>query len=355
MGPICQRRLALFCHGPHRERGLFLHVDIHRVFSGKHIWLCPYGFLNPQTKTGGYACHPETGRGRITVIGILVLPFEHINRLMGNAADLQDHIAHSLYATTEDPDPQLNGTAAARPSAVLFLIGYPYDKGTYASEPNLILNKRSSAVRQAGDLCCPGGGVSFTRDANLSRLLSLPGSPLKRWPFWEKYAVGDKAGICDLKVLLTASLRESYEEMRLNPLKVRFLGLLPTQRLGAYHRAIYPMMGWASRQKRFCLNWEVDKIVSIPLRQLLNPANYALMQFDSDAVAGGSLHHDGSDHPCYIHKASDTLEILWGATYRITMSFLRIAFGFTPPCPESLPRVTGALSRNYDTGTGREQ
>ncbi len=68
----------------------------------------------------------------------------------------------------------------------------------------------------------------------------------------------------------------------MNPVGVSFLGPLPPQQLAMFQRIIYPMVCWVPRQKRFFPNWEVEKLVYIPLRKLLNPDNYALCRMRSD-------------------------------------------------------------------------
>ena len=162
-------------------------------------------------------------------------------------------------------------------SAVLFLLG------TSASgEPFLILNKRSQRVRQAGDLCCPGGGIAPSIDRLLARWLNLPRMPLSRWPhgsWWRRYR---KADFPKLALLLAAALREGFEEMRLNPLGVRFLGPMPAQHLVMFKRAIYPMVGWVNHQQRFFPNWEVEKIVTVFLwRRFLTPPTMPAIAFRS--------------------------------------------------------------------------
>ena len=63
-------------------------------------------------------------------------------------------------------------------------------------------------------------------------------------------------------------------------------------------------------------------------------------------------HPDVKDYPCFVHEHPDGHEVLWGATFRITMVFLEIVFGFKPPVMESLPIVHGSLDENYLTGNG---
>jgi len=129
-----------------------------------------------------------------------------------------------------------------------------------------------------------------------------------------------------LALLLAASLREGLEEMRLNPLGVTFLGPLSAQRLQMFDRVIYPMAGWMNRQKRFFPNWEVEKIVHIPLGCLLNSSGYRCYRLQ---MAGRS--RIPSDFPCFLHQSGGVREVLWGATYRITTLFLELIFGFSPP------------------------
>jgi hypothetical protein len=265
------------------------------------------------------------------------------------------HISQALYACDRS-DPAIQGISAesAGGSAVLFLLSAEQDSKGAIPEPHLVLNKRSDNVRQAGDLCCPGGGISLPRDARLGRLLALPGSPLTRWSMWRQENREHPESIRDLPLLLATSLRESYEEMRLNPLKVSFLGSLPVQRLSSFGRQIYPMVGWASPQKRYVLNWEVDSIVTIPLRKLLDAEHYARTRFSMDSIPENTDHLNYNDYTCFLHRHQDESEILWGATFRITMLFLEIVFGFTPPANASLPLVHSVLNKNYLTGNRRK-
>jgi len=232
------------------------------------------------------------------------------------------------------------------PSSVLFLLGPNCGPGASSQEPCVILNKRSAKVRQSGDLCCPGGGVSARLDGFISGFLKLPGSPLRRWPFWSIWQKQYPEAAADLRLLLAGGLRESYEEMRLNPLGVKFLGPLPLQQLAMFRRDIYPLVCWVPRQKRFTLNWEVEKLVYIPLKDLLDPKNYACYRLSSEIPRKHWNNASKSDFPCFVQDS----ERLWGATYRITMAFLEIVFGFTPPEMSSLPVICGKLDRNYATG-----
>ncbi len=237
-------------------------------------------------------------------------------------------------------------------SAVLFLLGLMSEENRFPSEPCLILNKRSLKVKQAGDLCYPGGSISSPLDSFLAKLLYLPGSSLSNWPYWHKWRKEQHRQARRLALLFATSLREGFEEMRLNPFRVKFLGPLPSQQLVMFQRVIYPMVCWISGQKRFSPNWEVEKIVYIPLKNLLMNSNYARYRLNIKTQHGNEKNSIVKDFPCFLHEHNDGVEKLWGATFRITMVFLEIVFGFKPPDIESLPIVHGTLDENYLTGNG---
>ncbi len=237
-------------------------------------------------------------------------------------------------------------------SAVLFLLGLMSEENRFPSEPCFILNKRSLKVKQAGDLCYPGGSISSPLDSFLAKLLYLPGSSLCNWPYWHKWRKEQHRQARRLALLFATSLREGFEEMRLNPFRVKFLGPLPPQQLVMFQRVIYPMVCWISGQKRFSPNWEVEKIVYIPLKNLLMNSNYARYRLNIKTQHGNEKNSIIKDFPCFLHEHNDGVEKLWGATFRITMVFLEIVFGFKPPDIESLPIVHGTLDENYLTGNG---
>ncbi len=227
-------------------------------------------------------------------------------------------------------------------SAVLFLLGAGPGKG-----PTLILNKRSQHVRQPGDLCCPGGGVSPSIDHLLAKWLRLPGTPLSRWAQkirWRPYHQPDRS---KLALLLATALREGFEEMRLNPFGVSFLGPMPAQRLVMFKRAIYPLVGWVNRQRHFFPNWEVDKIIRIPVAALFDIGNYARYRISFKVGPKGMPDTPYRDMPCFVHRQNGQDELLWGATYRITEQFLATVFGYAPPSMASLPVIHRRLDQNY--------
>lgn len=235
-------------------------------------------------------------------------------------------------------------------SVVLFLVGdCPAEKGRRV-EPCLILNKRSARVRQAGDLCCPGGGISPALDRPAASILKLPGLPLSRWPYWRRLKQVDRNG--RLPLLMATAFREGLEEMRLIPLALEFLGLLPPQDLVLFSRRIFPLVCRVSWQRRFFPNWEVEKVVPIPLRHLLDANRYARYELAIDIKRPDGPPLEKKRLPCFIHRYREGgREIFWGATLRIALQFLKIVYGFTPPQLESLPAVSGRLTHTYLTGT----
>jgi hypothetical protein len=271
---------------------------------------------------------------------------EMIDRLLKKPEALKEHIIRRLDSRN---NPQsiynLKDADWRSVSAVLFLLGrYPH-RGRFFGRPCLILNKRSAKVRQAGDLCCPGGRISRRLDSGLAALLRLPMSPLVRWPLWKRCQREQPRQAEWLRLLLATGLRESIEEMRLSPLGLYFLGPLTAQSLAMFNRVIYPMVVWVSGQRRFYPNWEVEDIIHIPLQRLLDGASYARYRLQIETRSDD--HPQINTFPCFRHTHNNRLEILWGATYRITIGFLKLAFDFVPPDMQSLPEIRGRLSRSY--------
>lgn len=273
------------------------------------------------------------------------MDLSNIDSLLQTPDALRQHIIGRLSAHDgHQPIYNLKKVDRQSVSAVLFLLGRYPEKDQFSGQPSLILNKRSDKVRQPGDLCCPGGRLSPRLDAVLAALLRLPMSPLVRWPFWQQWRREQPRQARWMRLLLATGLRESIEEMRLNPFGLIFFGPLAAESLAMFNRLIYPMVVWVSGQKRFYPNWEVEKIVRIPVRDLFDPAKYARYRLRIE-----NLHTTDilNTFPCFIYEKDGESEILWGATYRITMGFLKRVFDFEPPAMRSLPEIQGRLSRSY--------
>jgi 8-oxo-dGTP pyrophosphatase MutT (NUDIX family) len=265
---------------------------------------------------------------------------------------LVEHTIGALHETNEGEYLFPDGISkSSETSSVLFLLSRHCNHGRSGPEPCIVLNKRSFRVRQPGDLCFPGGRISIQADSYASRLLTLPFSPLTRWPYWHHWRNHRRLEARRLVLLLATALRESFEEIRLNPLTVQFLGPMPSQSLPMFYRVLYPMVVWM-RQKFFLPNWEVEKIVHIPLRNLLHGDNYACyrLHFQMGPESGQSKRLQ-EDFPCFCHFEEGEKEVLWGVTFRIVMVFLEISFGFKPPEISSLPVIHGVLDERYLDGS----
>ncbi len=233
-------------------------------------------------------------------------------------------------------------------SAVLFVLTLRSPGNGEPAEPCLLLNKRSRQVLQPGDLCCPGGGIE-PKDRLLSLALRWPFSPLLKWPGWKRWNHASSRSGRWLALSLAAALRESWEEMRLNPFKVAFLGPLPIQKLIMFRRKIYPLVGWVAQGQALTPNWEVARIVHLPLRELLQERNYARYRLHFDTTRGANRSEE--DFPCFVHHDPNGQEILWGATFRITMDFLKWVFGFDLPDLSSAPVIHRRLDETYLDGS----
>jgi len=272
-------------------------------------------------------------------------------KLLNDKSALVNHIIRVLHERTDQK--QIYSPDAVDPSAaagVLLLLSHKSSKNKKPGQPCLILNKRSLKVRQPGDLCCPGGRVAPLVDPYFARLLSLPFGSLGRWKYWRQWKKNQSPVARLLALFWATGLRESFEEMRLNPFGVRFLGPLPPQPLVMFQRTIYPLVAWIDRQKRFFPNWEVEKVVDIPLRDLLNPANYVRYRLCLKPREDAESLNTMRQYPCFRLQLSNDTELLWGATYRIVTIFLDYIFGFKPPDLREIPMIEGSLDQNYLSG-----
>ncbi|MDL2275254.1 hypothetical protein LJC22_03905 [Desulfosarcina sp. OttesenSCG-928-G10] len=233
-------------------------------------------------------------------------------------------------------------------SSVLFLLG----KDRKSGELFLMLNKRSRYVPQPGDLCCPGGGISPVMDWCLIHFLLLPFTPLTRWPQADWWRRNRRTDFLKLSLLLAAALREGFEEMRLNPFGLTFLGPLPPRELVLFKRAVYPMVCWINRQQRFLLNQEVDRLVRIPLQHFFDDVRYARYHISYKTSVSGKTPMPDQDMPCFVHQENGRQELLWGVTYRIVEDFLKLMFGYTPPPMGTLPVIHRRIGASYLHGAG---
>lgn len=273
-------------------------------------------------------------------------------KLLYDPVALQERVVEALSAhcgleslfRNDDCEPLV------RTSSVMLLMGERVFENGNMPEASIILNKRSKEVKQPGDLCCPGGAVEVRFDPYLARLITLPGGTLSKWPCWTQLKREEPQNAEFLSLLLATAMRECWEEMRLNPFGIRFLGPLPSQCLILFRRVIHPIVAWVSRQKEFTPSWEVERIVHIPVRSLLNRYNYAHYRIYVPPGMEWRFRGTAVDFPCYLYTHEGRAELLWGATYRIVTLFLQLIFGFTPPDIADLPLVPACIGEDYVNG-----
>jgi len=260
---------------------------------------------------------------------------------------LKQHIADVLYLQALDIATAKNPSHRSIPSSSVLV---PLGRTPEDDSPHLILNKRSEQVRQPGDLCFPGGGSELPLDRMIAQSLQLPGSPLTRWRYWYTWQQRSRGDVDDMALVLATALRESLEEMSLFPHGVGFLGPLPAQQLVMFDRQIQPMVVWLEAEQRFKTNWEVERIITIPVRQLLDRRNYRTYHISYAPKVAARLGVPSQEFPAFRLEDAAVVEILWGVTFRIVQTFLKLVFDFDTPPLHALPTVNGTLGMEYYTG-----
>lgn len=226
---------------------------------------------------------------------------------------------------------------------LLFRESSPGGKGEFVFQ----LIKRSSRVPQPGDLSLPGGMLHPVLDRLLRPLLILMPSAILRGKA-RAYALQQKA--CSFRIItlfLTNALRESWEEIRLSPARVRFLGPLPTYSLTLFRRTIFPLAGFVENPDLPRPNREVEKIVEIPLSAFFRKDFFGCYQIDVPGPTGRS----SLQYPCLVHWDSDGREeVLWGATFHIIVGFLGIIMDYRLPEWRKGRIIRKNLQSDYLTG-----
>ena len=243
-----------------------------------------------------------------------------------------------------------------RAAGVLVLLFYRKTGTTQAGHQGEFvfqLIKRSASVPQPGDLSCPGGMLHPSVDVLLSPLVSTGLLPIMRGKPLAYARQRPPDTFRALALFLTNALRESWEEVRLHPLNVRFLGPLPSTDLIVFRRSIFPLVGFVKNEWVCRPNWEVEKVVEIPLLDFFMAENYGTVAVETFIPMKGSI--EGiRDFPCLIHRdRNGGTEILWGATMSILMNFIRTVFEFAPPLDGSAGVIKKSLFEDYITGSTR--
>jgi hypothetical protein len=218
----------------------------------------------------------------------------------------------------------------------------------------IILNKRSAYVQQPGDLCCPGGGMNHRSDRILGYLLTKHLIPQK-WarPFQRlSRLTGQEREI--FAVILASILRESWEEMRLNPCNVEYLGGLPTQQMQNFPKFIFPVVGMIRHSWKSRLSWEVERILRVPVRSFLELDNYAIYSQKIPYPLKEKVGLDRWELPCLVIGREGSEEILWGATFKILLHFLHLVMDLPIEKIHPSRKIERDLPPDYFTGRQRD-
>ena len=215
------------------------------------------------------------------------------------------------------------------------------------------LIKRSAVVPQPGDLSCPGGMLHPVLDRALAPATACPLLPFMRGRV-RVYAQSKGGALFRATSLfLTNALRESWEEVRLSSFNVVFLGVLPSSELLVFRRSIFPVVWHVKEPWVFRPNWEVEKIVEIPLRAFFQPESYGTMTVEAFIPLRASVERI-RNFPCLIlEDGQGGREVLWGATLNILLKFFKTVFDYEPPMFETERVIKKSLFENYVTGNTR--
>lgn len=224
--------------------------------------------------------------------------------------------------------------------------------GSNSPQYTFLLNKRSALVQQPGDLCVPGGGIKLA-DKLLQKFLKIALLPwLKKDGLLSAKHRGEEVYKKILLILINA-LRESWEEIRLHPLNLEFLGPLPSYQLTSRRWIMFPVVGRVKKAWKPKLSWEVEKIIPLPLTAFFHPENYALYSLEVPESLQAHGLPNLWEFPCFIYKVQGVEEILWGATYMVIRSFFNIIFPDQLPSPHRPRVIRRSLAENYFSGSKR--
>jgi len=212
------------------------------------------------------------------------------------------------------------------------------------------LIKRSTSVVQAGDLSCPGGMLHPLADEIFRPFIASGLLPVLRGK--PRQYLKDKgfSHYRQVTLFLANALRESWEEIRLSPFNVQFLGPLPCNPLLAFTRIIFPLVGFIKQDGPGRTNREVEKIVNIPLREFYNENNYCTYTIESEYPLQNNV-AARREFPCFTaFDEHGNEEILWGATFFIIVNFLNTVLGFELPDSHTQRTFKKVLKAEYITG-----
>jgi 8-oxo-dGTP pyrophosphatase MutT (NUDIX family) len=270
-----------------------------------------------------------------------VIPSLIVNKLAAIQLDYKEKY-RQIKHSSKTAAPQLA-------AGIVLLLNYK-QMSSGNSEYVFQLIKRSNRVSQAGDISCPGGMLHPITDKLLSSFFTTGLFPALSSEISRATLDKDRESVHLIRLFLSNAIREAWEEIGLNPLRVSFLGALPCYSLSLIARTIFPTVCLTPEPFAFRLSSEVEKILEIPLRAFFDASQYALLELetpDSDPLHSNQF-------PCIIlTDAQGEQEILWGATFYIIMNFLRIISNDSLPVPSSSSIFKKVLSKTYISGNSR--
>jgi 8-oxo-dGTP pyrophosphatase MutT (NUDIX family) len=241
-------------------------------------------------------------------------------------------------------------------AGVLIPLFFKENNDTHGEEGEFVIQliKRSADVPQGGDLSGPGGMLNTPLDRVLMRLMLGGLIPSFKGNALTYINKRDGTSRRNIALFFANALRESWEEVKLSPFNVTFLGPLPSYSLTLFTRTIFPLVGLVRKPWTFRPNWEVEKVVEIPLRSFFAGDNYGTFSLEaSDELNNKS--RGTWEIPCLIHEDEEgNEEILWGATFNIILSFLKIVFDFEMPGTNQNKIIRRVLHSNYLTGNQKK-
>ncbi len=113
--------------------------------------------------------------------------------------------------------------------------------------------------------------------------------------------------------LMAAALRETHEEVGIEPHQVRVIGTFPGRRTNATDIAVTPYVGVIEGNPELRPDpKEVAEIFSVPLAALSDPRYRGAYRWKRNGFA--------SDYPAILYAG----QVIWGLTYSLTLTFLQL-------------------------------
>jgi 8-oxo-dGTP pyrophosphatase MutT (NUDIX family) len=263
-----------------------------------------------------------------------IFPSFVLRKLFNKTIDYKEKYGQ-IKLTEKTSSPQLC-------AGICLLLSYRENSATKSGYVFQLI-KRSSRVTQAGDISCPGGLLNPHIDRIISFFLANKLIPAEHDNYFNKMDAETKYLV---RLFLTNALRETWEEIGLNPFNTFFLGALSSYSLTLFARTIFPLVCFTCRPFEYKLSSEVDKVLEIPIADFFEISNYALLEIETP-FANSTASAD-NPFPCFIFTDSDgNTEILWGATFNIIINFLNIISDNNFSLPSTTKIIKKVLTSKY--------